>query len=185
MAAFFLAFLQRICSGLQSMFGYAKEKTGFILGTMTMALFPFLFFKPTILFVAYAIVNLLIVYMKAMSFKVLPKWRFLSKYTDIHLWEDLLTGGCIVYMTLAGYNILLLCLSVYPALILHKGFINIGSKLPFFAEATDDATGKTYGFKLLNIKIARSTTGARILLASLSIIALILLWIFGVPAWHF
>ena len=52
----------------------------------------------------------------------LPKWR-----SDIHLWENFVTAGFLLGAVLAGVNILLAVLSVYPGLILHRGAVNIGS----------------------------------------------------------
>jgi hypothetical protein len=68
---------------------------------------------------------------------------------------------------------------VYPALILHKGLINKGSGLSFFATATDDSTGKTYGIPLLGLKIKRSGNKFRLTLAAISLIAAALIFIFG------
>lgn len=168
--SFVLAFTQRIASGFQSMFGYSKKKFGFAFGTLLMLSFPLFFIKAGWVFWLYLIVNTMIVYMKTMSFRVYPQLTAFNKYSDIHLWEDLLTGGYAVYLTLSGFNILMIICAMYPALIMHKGLINIGSNQSFFASATDDATGKTYGIPLLGIKVNRSSTKFRLVLAGLSLV---------------
>ncbi len=175
---FLYPFLQRILSGLQSMFGYDKAKSGFIVLSLVMLLFPLITLKFSWLFLAYFITNLITVYMKTASFDILPLTP-LKKYRDIHLWENLVTGGYVVYLIFAHFNILLIMCSVYPALILHKGFINIGSGLKFFATATDDPTGETYGFKLFGLKIKRSSNLIRLILAGVSLIAAGLILFFG------
>lgn len=114
-----------------------------------------------------------------MSFKLFPELTAFNKYADIHLWEDLLTGGYGVYLVLSGFNILMIACAMYPALILHKGLINIGSNQSFFASATDDATGKTYGIPLLGIKIKRSSTTFRVVLALLSLVGAFLVLKYG------
>lgn len=131
------------------------------------------------LFFLYFIINAFIVYMKAASFDLVPELKAFKKYRDIHLWENFITGGYVVHLILSGFNVLLIMCSVYPALIIHKGLINVGSGLTFFNEATDDPTGKTYGFKLFGLKIKRSSTKSRLIFASLSIIAAILIFLFG------
>jgi hypothetical protein len=82
-------------------------------------------------------------------------------------------------MVLSHFNILFILCSVYPALIVHKGLINIGSDLKFFATATDDPTGKTYGFKLFGLKIKRSSNLIRLILAGVSIVSAVLIFYLG------
>lgn len=115
--------------------------------------------------------------MKTISFD--RNINFLVKYKDIHLWENFVTGGFVIWMSLSGYNILLICCSVYPALILHKGLINMGSGLKFLDHATDDPTGKTYGIPLLGIKVPRMNTKMRLIFACLSIVAAVVIMIEG------
>ena len=51
------------------------------------------------------------------------------------------TAARISILTAAlAFVVLMIVAATYPALILHKGFINLGSGLPFFDERTDDAT---------------------------------------------
>jgi len=179
MLEFIYAFSQRALSGAQNMYGYSKKKGLFLLFTLIMLLFPFINYRPDLLFFIFVIINVFDVYMKAASFNLLPYMTFLKKYRDIHFWEDIVTGGYFIFLILAHFNILYLICSVYPALILHKGLINKGSGLSFFASATDDATGKTYGIPLLGIKIKRSSTKLRLIFAAISLIAAALIFIFG------
>lgn len=168
--SFIYPFIQRIMSGAASYFGYSHKIVGMLLISILMCTYPLLTTHSSWFFVLFYIVNVITVGMKFISFDDgITGW--ISKYKDIHFWENLVTGGYVLFLTLTGYNILLLICSVYPALIIHKGLINLGSKLSFFAEATDDATGKTYGIPLLGIKIPRSSTKIRLLIAGLSIIA--------------
>lgn len=179
MLEFIYAFSQRTLSGAQNMYGYSKRKGLFLLFTLLMLFFPFITYQPTIVFLIFVIINAFDVYMKAASFNLLPYMRFLKKYRDIHFWENLVTGGYFVFLILAHFNILYLFCSVYPALILHKGLINKGSGLSFFSTKTDDTTGKTYNIPLLGIKIKRSSNSVRLIFASISLIAAVLIFIFG------
>jgi hypothetical protein len=188
MLSFFLPFIHRALSGFQSMYGYSKNTFNFVLASIIMCLYPLIVYDGGWLYLLFLSVNISIVYMKTMSFKLLPKVSLLEKYEDIHLWENLVTGGYVLYLVLAHYNILLIMCSVYPALILHKGFINIGSKLSFFATATDDPTGKTYGFKLFGLKIKRTGNAYRFTMAILSIVAAIIIYLLNwnilIPNWY-
>lgn len=169
-SSFFLPFFQRILSGAASYFGYSNKIVGMLLISLLMVAYPFIAPIPNAFFIAFYIVNIIVVGMKFMSFD--PEiGGVLSKFRDIHLWESLVTGGYMVYLTLTGHNILLLICSVYPSLIIHKGLINLGSKLNFFAEATNDPTGKTYNIPILKLNIPRSSTKFRLILAGISIVA--------------
>lgn len=177
METFIIAFVHRVLSGAQSYFGYSKKNKMLWIFAIILTLFTFTAFCNHLLFYVYFLVNLIVVVMKSSSFdrSVLKK---IDKYKDIHLWESLLTGGFVIYLTLTGYNIIMICLSVYPAMILHKGLINLGSGLSFFASATDDPTGKTYSIPLLGIKVPRLGTNYRLIFAIVSLILAILVVIF-------
>lgn len=167
--SFLIAFLQRIMSGAASYFGYSKRIAGLIIVSILMIALPFFVVNNHWIFIAFLIVNLLTVGMKAISFiRNIKGW--IVKYEDIHFWEDLVTGGFMIYLTLTGHNILMLICSVYPSLIIHKGLIDLGNGLPFLSNATDDATGKTYSIPLLGIKVNRSSTNFRLIAAGISII---------------
>lgn len=169
MEAFVIAFIHRALSGLQNGLGYAKKEIWLWIVGAVLVFYPYLTAKAHWLFYLFTAVNLACVSMKMMSFT--DDLKFLKKLKDIHLWEGLVTGGFFVWMAISGHNILMLLCSVYPALILHKGFINLGSGLKFLASATDDETGKTYGIPILGIKIPRSSTKFRLIVAGLSILA--------------
>lgn len=176
---FILAFIQRVLSGAASYFGYSNRATGLIIVSFLMLLLPFVTYETNWFHILFYEVNALVLFMKAISFDM-DTFKSLNKYKDIHLWENLVTGGYVVYLSLIGYNIILIMCATYPALILHKGLINLGSKLPFFAEATDDATGKTYGIPLLGIKIKRSSTKFRLILAGISLVVAVLAYVFNI-----
>lgn len=179
--SFIYPFVQRIMSGAASYFGYSHKVEGILIVSILMCMFPLLTAHATWFYVLFSIINIICVMMKFVSFDTsITGW--LTKYRDIHLWENLVTGGYMLFLTLTGFNILLLACSVYPALIIHKGLINLGSKLSFFAEATDDSTGKTYGIPLLGIKVKRSSIKIRLIVAGISIIAAIAILCFK---WEF
>lgn len=183
MEAFVLAFIQRVSSGIQNGFGYSKKMIGLYGMGIVLILLPFLSFQNHWVSYLFIFVNLIIVFLKTISFT--KKFPTLSKYKDIHLWENFVTGGYFLYLILVGYNILPIICSVYPALILHKGFINLGSKLSFFSEQTDDKTGKTYSIPLLGIKIKRSSTAYRLVLAGISLLALVIVLAFKISVTFF
>lgn len=178
MEVFLLAFIQRVSSGIQNGFGYSKKVFGLYGLGIFLAILPILSFQNHWISYLFLLVNLIVIFFKTISFT--KSFPTLSKYKDIHLWENFVTGGYFLYLILLGNNILPIICSVYPALILHKGFINLGSKLPFFSERTDDATGKTYSIPLLGIKVKRSSTTYRLLLAGLSLLALTIVLIFKI-----
>jgi len=178
MDAFIIAFVHRVMSGMHSFFGYSKKIEGLWAVGVSMMIYPWLVAKPHWLFVLYFLINILIVLMKTTSFDQ-EVMKFMRKYRDIHLWEELLTSGFVIWLTLAGYNIIMICCSVYPALILHKGLINLGNRLKFFDSRTDDPTGKTYGIPLLGIKVPRSGTKFRLIMAGLSIVTATVTWSMG------
>lgn len=99
--------------------------------------------------------------------------------TDIHLFETIATGAITVAIALAGGNIIMVACSIYPALLLHKGAINLGGGLPFWDPRTDDPTGKTFHIPLLNIRVPRSTNAVRITIAALSLALVALSTYFG------
>lgn len=171
MSAFLFAFIHRVLSGAQNGFGYSKNFFGLIICGGVL-FFPLILFKFHWLIILLIIAYVISLFFKTISFT--KHFNKLSKYKDIHFWENNVTGIFVIYLILLGYNIFPIICSVYPALILHKGFINLGSGLPFFSEITDDKTGKNYSIPLLGIKVKRSSTIFRIILSIISIIVLII-----------
>jgi len=94
--------------------------------------------------------------------------------TDVHFWELLATGGITLAWMILGGNLISIAASVYPGLILHKGFINLGSNKKWWYAGTDDKSGKTFSVPLLNLRIPRLSTRARISIAVASIMAVII-----------
>lgn len=88
---------------------------------------------------------------------------------DIHFWELIKTGGVTFVFLLGGWDFWMVAAHLYPALILHKGFVNYGGGHPFFYYGTDDTTGKTFNIPLLNIKVKREPLYVRLLLAVISV----------------
>ena len=183
---FIYLFLFRAISGAQNGFGYAQRKIGRYVcaGIMFLMISPFLYYNLVyddyhqvlrVLSILSAIASAIGVLGVEDGFNdeisILPK--------DIHLWEYVATGGALVAVVFMGGNLLYVVASVYPALILHKGFVNIGTGSKFFRHGTDDPTGKTWGIPLLNISIPRSSLKIRIAFAVISIALAGLIWYLG------
>lgn len=184
MITFIILIIQRAASGAQNGFGYAKSRMQYIatlnlaamagLGATIALVSPLPAWQKGLAIMAFA-GSMIGAGMVDMAFaarkegRTLPKWQ-----ADIHLWENAITGGFFLGVVLYGANIIMAVLAVYPGLILHKGFVNLGSKLAFFAGRTDDASGKTYGLPSLGIKVPRLSVRVRIALAILSIAAAVL-----------
>lgn len=174
---FFLAFIHRVLSGIQSGFLYHGQTHAFrspwrSIITIFLAAFPWMMFvhQDTALAHAFQFIYLCSLSFKTASFYENDFRLFGKNISDIHLWENVTTGSMWFYLALSGNDIVMLCCSVYPSLILHKGFINMGNDLPFFDQRTDDATGKIYSIPVLGIKIPRTTLKFRLVAAFLSII---------------
>lgn len=95
-------------------------------------------------------------------------------FRDLHFWELLIQPAFMVLAVLAGADVIYVAASVYPGLILHKGFVNIPDGNSFWYYGTDDATGKTFNLPILNIRIPRNTLAVRLYLAGASILYIIL-----------
>lgn len=196
MIEFIFLFLYRTLSGIQNGIGYALPNPIKGPGESTN---PPLNRWLGILSVSLAIVAYLPVFLSASQvpdvlkvlavlgstislFGVLGVWdNFTSVFNrfvnDIHFWELLATGGVTLCWVALGGNIYLIAAHVYPALLLHKGAVNMGSGLPFWDTRTNDATGKTFSVPLLNINIPRLGLRGRQIIAAVSIIgAAVVYW---------
>jgi hypothetical protein len=100
-----------------------------------------------------------------------------NKYiNDIHLKTTLESAFYSGFCAVSGFTTLAACvLAAYPGVILQKIAINLLSGLAWNAEKTDDETGKTYGIPSLGIKVPRLNFTTRIILATISIVAAIIL----------
>lgn len=185
---FIVLFIYRSLSGLQNGLGYAgKPRLRFVTGAVLALLaggfsgYRNLIYTPpakwAIISLALAVAAAIAAIMVELSFTYSQK----AKIFDIHFWELVSTGAITIAMVLTGGNVYLIAASVYPGLILHKGFVNRGGGLPWFDERTDDPTGKTFNIPLLNIKAPRLSVKARIILAISSLVFAALVWIFS---WH-
>lgn len=185
MFEFIYLFFFRILSGIQNGFGYKRNSLGLILSSISLMLSA-----GVIVLVSYLRHNTpaltSAVYVCAFSsiigtFGVYNSFNRLVKFLpkDIHLWENLVTLGVVLgCVFIPKINLLMIIASVYPAMLFHKGFINIGSGLNFWYMGTDDKTGRTYTIPFLNIKIVRGGNAWRIFLASISIALFILVIVF-------
>lgn len=190
MFEFLYLFIFRAVSGAQNGFGYADRQNGRRIVTFLMELAliatGFLFLRigdhlewwQMMFVIVGLVVSLLGVAGVEGSFD--PEWNLI--FDDVHFWEVLATGGVTISWVVAGGNLVTIAASVYPALILHKGFVNIGSRKSFFYHGTDDETGKTYSIPILGWKIPRLSTSWRITLAvaSIAVFGLSQLFHFGI-----
>lgn len=180
MLLFLYLFLFRALSGVQNGFGYADRKilrtiTTLIMGLALMGTLFWIFYYPpesywkvaSIFLVLASIVGVLGVEDSFNdNYQILPK--------DVHLWEILATGGVTLAWVTLGGNLISIAASIYPGLILHKGFINLGSGKTWWYHGTDDPSGQTYSIPLLGIKIPRLSTRGRISIAVASLMAVII-----------
>ena len=182
---FLFLLIFRALSGAQNGFGYAGQSVGRTL-TSGLALsmligFYFMFHLyqapswSSILAITGILVSMLGIVGVEDSFN--PGFNILPR--DIHFWELLATGGITISFILLGGNLLAIAGSVYPGLILHKGFVNIGSGKGWWYQGTDDASGKTFKIPLLNIKVPRLSTRWRIVLAVGSVLGFHFSWAKG------
>lgn len=95
-------------------------------------------------------------------------------FKDLHFWEMLIQPAFMALAVLAGADVLYVLASVYPGLILHKGFVNIPDGNSFWYYGTDDATGKTFNLPILNIRIPRNTLAVRLYLSAASVLYIII-----------
>ena len=93
---------------------------------------------------------------------------------DIHLWELLATGGVTLASILMGLDIIGIACSIYPGLILHKGFVNVCSGLSWWYHGTDDTTGKTFNVPTLGIRVPRLSVKGRVILACVSMLTIVI-----------
>jgi hypothetical protein len=188
MFAFLFLFLYRTLSGVQNGFGYAIRNKPSSYGAISfvsviLAVAPYL----PILLTDYPALPLgakMLAWTGA-AISTIGAVAVWDNFTDllrrftlgIHFWEMWVTSGVTLCWIALGGNLYLIAAHVYPALLLHKGAVNIGSGLPFWDHRTDDPTGKTFSIPLLNIKVPRMTLRGRQILAVVSLVgAAVVLW---------
>lgn len=181
---FLFLFLYRALSGGQNGLGYAQSKWMWV-ATLVMMIFmasglvysshnpsdnwmPWHFVAITCF--AVALISALMVHL---SFVIK------HRYFDIHFWESVTTGLATIAVVFAGADLILVACAVYPGLIFHKGFVNIGGGLNFFDNQTDDPSGKTFNIPLLGIRIPRSGSFTRLSIAVVSLVMALLYYLFG------
>ena len=173
MIAFFHLLIFRMLSGWQNGLGYADKERGRLVLSIILIL---LALAPTIIFAKASIPVLAkiasIILAAAAAFAILGvESSFNALFTliteDLHFWELLATGLITIAWLMGGGNLLWIFASVYPALIVHKGLINLYSGLGFWDIITDDPTGRTFSF--LGGKFIRAGNAWRLLLAFFSI----------------
>jgi hypothetical protein len=182
---FIIAFLYRVISGAQNGAGYAQQATlRTILGGIMVGINIYLIATgfgrevPLWMIILHLVVSTIAIFgVIGVEDSFEEKWNFLT--SDIHLYEVVATGCTMISLALLNYDLVLIACSVYPALILHKGFVNLGAGLSFFDKRTDDPTGKTFNIPLLNIKVPRASTRFRIIAAMVSIFVAVGFYIFG------
>lgn len=176
--------LFRILSGGQNGLGYDKDKNRWMATAVLVLSLIGAFFLLTYCYSAkdwlyvfailYLLVSLAGVLGVENSFSKQIEWVPI----DIHFWELFATGGVTLAFAAMDANLIMIAASIYPALIIHKGLINIGSGKGFWYEGTDDPTGKTFSIPLLEWKIRRLDNEFRITMAVSSIILAILVYVY-------
>lgn len=185
MYVFFYLFAYRTLSGVQNGLGYAKRNGWLAIVSCLLiagAMLPAWIMWPqaTALAKTGAALGTIISMVGAFgvydsfsdSFKVLPK--------DVHFWELLATSGVMMCWIALGGDLIQIAAHVYPALLLHKGAVNIGSRLPFWGNRTDDPTGATYNIPLLGIRIPRFGVTQRKLFAVVSFLLMMVAYVLEV-----
>lgn len=167
MIIYLLLIAQRASSGLQNAFGYRRNNNllyGSTIASILISVLTYLsllkynitehFFINYILSPSFLVVTIIGLIGVALSFTKSIK-------PMIHTYEVVATGGIVLSAFTMGVNIIDLIFTVYPGLVLHKGFINLASNRSFIdkQEITNDATGKTYYLEVFNINIPRLNSG--------------------------
>jgi hypothetical protein len=183
---FLLPFLIRVASGLQNGLGYANNGKWRSICSLLLMAFTALaglgFIKATAgsygqEVAAYLPLLLTVVALGGVEDSFSSKFSILPR--DIHLYETIFGYTLPLFFMVAGGNVLWIVASTYPALILHKTAINIGSGKHWSYEGTDDPTGKTYTIPLLGITVPRLNLRWRIGLAVVSILFFVVSWLLG------
>lgn len=159
--AFIMGFLYRAISGLQNAYGYAKAIGKMWLVTCITILAMWLSaadFIGQIWILIFIILGTGGIVMVGVAF--VNRGKF-----DIHFWEMFESFGFQVVVL--AVNPLAGLLSVYPGLLMHKGFINLAFKKPFFYHGTEDPKGRF--FTVFGMKIPRAPRWVRWVAASLSV----------------
>jgi len=187
MMEFIYLFLYRALSGAQNGAGYARESllrkviTILLLIAGLLPIAAAVWLWPT---GNWVVTGIIVVCCLATDVGVLGvedsfnnEWNILPR--DIHLWELVATSGVTIAVIALNGNLLYIIAHLYPALLLHKGFVNIGSGKGFWYHGTDDATGKTFAIPLLGIKIPRLSLRGRQILAIASLFLAVATWLMG------
>lgn len=177
MIEFAYLFIFRCLSGAQNGFGYAKNATGRTICTGLMALFigwAFVQFQPyTTLLKWFSLGWLAFGLVGTIGVEDFFHDQFNLFLKDLHLWEIVATAGVVLAWVAAGGNLIYIFASVYPSLLIHKGFVNMGNGLDFWDHRTDDETGNTFSIPWLGIKVPRLSLKTRIGIAVISLLAVI------------
>lgn len=168
--AFVMGVMYRAISGLQNAYGYAKSLGLMWLATNIVILGIWVSaaaFIGKIWILILLLVGTFGIVMVGVAF------RYRGKY-DIHFWE--MVEASAFQLVIIFINPLAGILSVYPGLLLHKGFINLSFHKPFLYHGTEDPEGKF--FTVFGIKIPRLPRWWRLVAAGLSTILFIGLILF-------
>lgn len=167
--SFLLPFIYRVLSGIQNGFGYAKNFPATFFFTLLMifvAFYSLRFFrhkKEWHFYLAFFTSFLVSFSAFLVHYSFVRPEQWIS---DIHLWETITTGLFTLFWIVEGSPLAVL-LSIYPALILHKIAINLGSGLPPLAS-------QKY-FDLLGWKIPSGGSILRLILAGISVSLLLII----------
>ena len=183
MLAFIFLLLYRAASGLQNGLGYGKKKqriigTAFLVGATIFTDF-YLNAQPLPVVAKFAGYTLSIIAAVAAILVEVSFWeKAKGNFFDIHFWESITTSFITMAWICTGGNLIMIICSVYPGLILHKGFVNIFHGHQFFYQGTNDPTGRTFSLPLFGTVVYRGSNTWRWMLTGFSIVAAIMTVIF-------
>lgn len=180
MIEFLYLFLFRALSGAQNGLGYADQRiprtiTSFLMCAILIGTLMILLLRaPESIWKVVAVLLVIASILGVLGVEDSYNEKTNLFKSDVHFWELLATGGITLAWMALGGNLIGIVASVYPGLILHKGFINLGSGQKWWYHGTDDKTGQTFSIPLLGWKIPRQSTRTRISLAVISVMIIII-----------
>lgn len=179
--AFLLLFILRVASGVQNGLGYARlhrarTASSLLLGVsiiLSSLWFMHTYHVPALQrYIAYLFMVLAAAGAVGVEDSFNEHLHIFPK--DIHLYETIFGYALPLMFIVAGADLIQVACSTYPALIIHKAAINLGSGQRWDYHGTDSHTGTTFYIPLLGIHIPRLSTKLRIALAITSIVIVLL-----------
>jgi hypothetical protein len=182
MIAFIFNLVFRVVSGAQNGAFYAKSKIVMLLFTVVLVGLNLLSLFVSVEAGAYReqamALNIVAYICFAISAGFAVALYFVSwkkhGYKYIHLFELITVSAFLLAWVFSGGNLIYIACSVYPALILHKGAVNIGGGHNFWYHGTDDPTGQVYTIPVLGWSVPRMSLKFRLIVAFTSLMIVLL-----------